>query len=133
MSSFNPNSCMGLEPVPSKEGSWRMAQTGAIVGIDVCKDKLDVALRSAKAAAHFANAADGHRELLKWLVHHGAGKVVMEATAGYEMACRKFLMKAGLEVVVVDPKRVRHFAKSAGQLAKNDAIDAGQGRELERT
>jgi transposase len=115
---------MGLEPVPSKEGSWKMAQTGAIVGIDVSKDKLDVALRSAKAAAIFANNGDGHRELLKWLVHHGAAKVVMEATAGYEMACRKFLMKAGLGVVVVDPKRVRHFAKSAGQLAKNDAIDA---------
>lgn len=124
MSSFNPNSCMGREPVPSKEGSWKMAQTGAIVGIDVSKDKLDVALRSAKAAVIFANDGDGHRGLLEWLVQHGAAKVVMEATAGYEMACRKFLMKAGLEVVVVDPKRVRHFAKSAGQLAKNDAIDA---------
>jgi transposase len=115
---------MGREPVPSKEGSWKMAQTGAIVGIDVSKDKLDVALRSAKAAVIFANDSDGHRGLLEWLVQHGAAKVVMEATAGYEMACRKFLMKAGLEVVVVDPKRVRHFAKSAGQLAKNDAIDA---------
>lgn len=101
-----------------------MAQTGTIVGIDVCKDKLDVALRSAKASSIFANTGEGHRQLLKWLVQHGAAKVVMEATAGYEMACRKFLMKAGLEVVVVDPKRVRHFAKSAGRLAKNDAIDA---------
>lgn len=101
-----------------------MAQTGAIVGIDVCKDKLDVAIRSAKVAATFANNLDGYRELLKWLAPHGAVKAVMEATAGYEMACRKFLMKAGLEVVVVDPKRVRHFAKSAGRLAKNDAIDA---------
>jgi transposase len=101
-----------------------MAQTGAIVGIDVSKDKLDVAMRSAKLAASYANTARGHNELLKWLVQHGAGKVVMEATAGYETACRKFLMKAGLEVVVVDPKRVRHFAKSAGRLAKNDVIDA---------
>ena len=71
-----------------------MAQNGAIVGIDVSKDKLDVALRSAKVAAIFANNGDGHRELLTWLVHHGAAKVVMEATAGYEMACRKVLMKA---------------------------------------
>jgi transposase len=61
---------------------------------------------------------------LKWLARHGAAKVVMEATGGYEMACRKFLMRAGLEVVVVDPKRVRHFARSAGRQAKNDAIDA---------
>jgi transposase len=115
---------MGLEPGPSKEGSWKMAQKGTVVGIDVSKDKLDVAIRSAKAAASFTNNARGCQELLKWLAQRGAGKVVMEATAGYEMACRKFLMKAGLEVVVIDPKRVRHFAKSAGQLAKNDAIDA---------
>ena len=54
-----------------------MAQNGAIVGIDVSKDKLDVALRSAKVAAIFANNGDGHRELLTWLVHHGAAKVVM--------------------------------------------------------
>ena len=124
MSSFNPNSCMGLEPVPSKEGSWKMARNGAIVGIDVSKDKLDVAIWSAKVSARFANNARGWQELLKWLVQHGARKVAMEATAGYEMACRKVLMKSGLEVVVVDPKRVRHFAKSAGRLAKNDAIDA---------
>jgi transposase len=101
-----------------------MAQTGAIVGIDISKDKLDVAIRSAKSAARFANTARGHKELLGWLARHHARKAVMEATAGYEMACRKALMKAGLEVVVVDPKRVRHFAKSAGRLAKNDAIDA---------
>jgi len=124
MSSFNPNSCMGLEPVPSKEGSWKMAQKTLIVGIDVSKDKLDVAIRSVEAASTFGNNAKGHRELLRWLAEHDVGKAVMEATAGYEMACRKFLMKAGLEVVVVDPKRVRHFAKSAGRLAKNDAIDA---------
>lgn len=101
-----------------------MAQTGTIVGIDVSKDKLDVAIRSARVAASFANNRDGYSGLLKWLAPDGAVKAVMEATAGYEMACRKFLMKAGLEVVVVDPKRVRHFAQSAGQLAKNDAIDA---------
>jgi transposase len=124
MSSFNPNSCMGLEPAPSKEGSWKMAQTGAIVGIDVCKDKLDVAIRSAKVAARFANNPAGHKDLLRWLAQHDVRKAVMEATAGYEIACRKALMKADLEVVVVDPKRVRHFAKSAGRLAKNDAIDA---------
>jgi transposase len=32
--------------------------------------------------------------------------------------------EAGIEVRIVDPKRVRSFAKSAGRLAKNDAIDA---------
>ena len=36
----------------------------------------------------------------------------------------KALREAGIEVRIVDPKRVRSFAKSAGRLAKNDTIDA---------
>jgi len=124
MSSFNPNSCMGVKPVPSKEGSWRMAQKGLLVGIDVSKDKINVAIRSAAAAATFADIADGRRELLEWLTRHGVCKAVMEATGGYEQRWARLLAKAGLEVVIVDPKRVRHFAKSAGRLAKNDPIDA---------
>jgi transposase len=124
MPSINPNSCTGLEPAPSKEGSWRMAQKQAVVGIDVSKGTLDAAIRSADLAATFANTVKGRRDLLKWLTDHCVEKAVMEATGGYEISCRKFLARAGLEVVVVDPKRVRHFARSAGQLAKNDPIDA---------
>jgi len=48
----------------------------------------------------------------------------MEASGGYERDWAKALREAGLEVLVVDPKRVRSFAKSAGRLAKNDPIDA---------
>jgi transposase len=48
----------------------------------------------------------------------------MEASGGYERDWAKALREAGLEVRVVDPKRVRSFAKSAGRLAKNDPIDA---------
>src|SRR4029453_14562462 len=44
---LNPNSCKGLEPVPSKEGSWMMAQNDlVVVGIDVAKDKVDAHIRS---------------------------------------------------------------------------------------
>jgi transposase len=48
----------------------------------------------------------------------------MEASGGYEREWRKVLHDAGIEVRIVDPKRVRSFAQSAGRLAKNDAIDA---------
>jgi transposase len=51
-------------------------------------------------------------------------KAVMEASGGYEREWRKVLHNAGIEVRIVDPKRVRSFALSAGRLAKNDAIDA---------
>jgi hypothetical protein len=38
---------MGLEPGPSKEGSWMMAQNGLVVaGIDIAKDKADVSIRA---------------------------------------------------------------------------------------
>jgi transposase len=48
----------------------------------------------------------------------------MEASGGYEKSWAALLRGAGVEVVIADPNRLRHFAKSAGQLAKNDPIDA---------
>jgi transposase len=48
----------------------------------------------------------------------------MEASGGYEQSWAAALRAAGIAVRVVDPKRVRYFAKSAGRLAKNDPIDA---------
>lgn len=100
-----------------------MAQKRKVVGIDVAKAKIDVALRSG-AEAWFANTAEGHRQLLAWLEEQGADRVVMEASGGYERSWARLLREAGLEVAIVDPKRVRHFARSAGKQAKNDAIDA---------
>ncbi len=55
---------------------------------------------------------------------NGVRRAVMEASGGYERSWAEALRAAGLEVVIVDPKRVRHFAKAAGRLAKNDPIDA---------
>lgn len=100
-----------------------MAQKRKLVGIDVAKAKIDAAIRSG-AEASFAHTAEGHRQLLAWLEEHGAGKAVMEASGGYERSWARLLREAGLEVVIVDPKRVRHFARSAGKQAKNDTIDA---------
>ena len=50
--------------------------------------------------------------------------VVMEATGGYEISLAGELQAAGLPVAVVNPRRIRDFAKAAGQLAKTDQIDA---------
>jgi transposase len=100
-----------------------MAQEQVVVGIDVAKEKIDVAIRGG-AEGCFANTPPGHRQLLAWLKEHAVGKAVMEASGGYEKSWTQVLRGAGVEVAIVDPKRVRHFAKSAGQLAKNDPIDA---------
>src|ERR1700720_4857297 len=80
---LNPNSCMGLEPEPSKEGSWMMAQNDLVVaGIDVAKDKVDVCVRSLSLKRTFASTAEGRRELTSWLRRHKVGKAVMEASGG---------------------------------------------------
>ena len=52
------------------------------------------------------------------------GRAVMEASGGYERGWAEALRAAGVDVRIVDPKRVRHFAIAAGRLAKNDRIDA---------
>lgn len=101
-----------------------MAQIRTIVGLDIAKDKIDACIRSASAERTFANTAEDHRELLRWLSEHAVGRAVMEATGGYEQSWAELLEQAGVEVVIVDPRRVRDFAKSAGQRAKNDPIDA---------
>ena len=50
--------------------------------------------------------------------------VILEATAGIELPLAAALAAASLPVVVVNPRRVRDFAKATGKLAKTDALDA---------
>ena len=102
-----------------------MAQNDrVVVGIDVAKDKVDACIRASALRQTCPSTAQGHRRLVAWLRQHQVGKAVMEASGGYERDWRKVLQGAGIEVRIVDPKRVRSFALSAGRLAKNDAIDA---------
>jgi transposase len=116
---------MGLEPGPSKEGSWMMAQNGLVVaGIDIAKDKADACIRSLSERRTFPSTPEGRRQLITWLRKHKVTKAVMEASGGYEREWAKALREKKVEVRIVDPKRVRHFARSAGRLAKNDTIDA---------
>ena len=61
---------------------------------------------------------------MAWLRKHKVGQAVMEASGGYERDWARALREAGIAVRIVDPKRVRSFARSAGRLAKNDPIDA---------
>jgi transposase len=96
-----------------------MTQHTTIVGIDIAKQKVDAAIRSV-ASASFENTAEGKRKLRRYQVD----TAVMEASGGYERGWAKLLRDHGMVARIVDPKRVRHFARSAGRLAKNDPIDA---------
>jgi transposase len=102
-----------------------MAQNDlVVVGIDVAKNKVDACIRAFSLRQTCPSTAQGYRKLVAWLRKHQVSKAVMEASGGYEREWRKKLTKAGIVVRIVDPKRVRSFALSAGRLAKNDAIDA---------
>jgi transposase len=102
-----------------------MAQNDlVVVGIDVAKDKVDACIRAFTLHQTCPSTAQGHRKLIAWLRKHKVTKAVMEASGGYERDWARMLRRADIEVRIVDPKRVRSFALSAGRLAKNDAIDA---------
>jgi transposase len=95
-----------------------------VVGIDVSKAVLDVAVLPSGEVLEFANDASGIEELSQRLQSLAADLVVMEATGGYETAVATALVANGLRVAVVNPRQIRDFAKATGRLAKSDRIDA---------
>ena len=102
----------------------KMAHSEVVVGIDVSKDKLDAQVLEPEQSRQVTSDAVGHRHLIQWAKRLEASAVVMEASGGYERDVARAMRRAGFAVYVVDPKRVRHFAKALGQLAKTDRIDA---------
>ena len=101
-----------------------MTAQDTFVGIDVAKDHLDIAIRPGDTIWRVVNDADGIAALVGRLKHIQPALVVLEATGGYEMAAVTSMLADGLQVAVVNPRKVRDFAKGAGYLAKTDRIDA---------
>ena len=99
--------------------------TQNFVGIDVSKSALDVAVvGSDPTIATVSNDAGGHEKLVSQLTRLSPELIVLEATGGYQHDVTLALAAVGLPVVVVNPRQVRDFARSMGQLAQTDRIDA---------
>lgn len=94
------------------------------VGIDVSKDRLDVAVRSSGEAFIVPRNAAGLELLVARLAELEPRVIALEATGGFETVAAAALSAAGLPVVVVNPAQIRHFAQAVGQRAKTDPIDA---------
>lgn len=101
-----------------------MAQEDVFVGIDVSKARLDVAVLPSGDTFEVANDEDGRRELIRRLRPLGAAAIGLEASGGYERAVLRALVEAGLAGRLVNPLRVRQFARACGTIAKNDRLDA---------
>lgn len=95
-----------------------------VIGVDVCKVRLDVFVSADESVHVFDNDPAGHAALVKLVRDQSADLVVLEATGGLERAFVGHLLSVGLPVAVVNPRQVRDFAKALGRLAKTDALDA---------
>jgi transposase len=101
----------------------RSAMTPVYVGIDVCKERLDVYIHPAAVRLAFANSPEGVKRLKRSLKAHEVALVVMEATGKLHRAAHRSLHAGGLPVAIVNPLRSRLFAEAAGALAKTDRAD----------
>jgi len=98
--------------------------TSSYVGIDVSKDRLDVAVLGKERVWQVENTQEGIVQLVQRLEELQPELIVVEATGGYQRAVVEALFWAGLAVAVVNPARVRQFARAYGLLAKTDKLDA---------
>ena len=92
-----------------------------VIGVDVSKMKLDVALPEKSVTI------DNEPKSIQQLVNRIKSDsviVVMEATGGYESQLVQALHCHDIPLAVVNPRRVRDFAKGIGMDAKTDLIDA---------
>lgn len=101
----------------------------AVIGIDVSKKKLDIALLADGKIKKksLENSAAGHQALLAWLDKANlpkASQVCMEATGVYYEAVATTLHDAGFTVSVVNPGCIKGFGQSENQRNKTDTADA---------
>ena len=94
------------------------------VGIDVSKDRLDVAVYPTGETFAFPRTSAGIEELIERLRPLNAARIGIEATGGFETIVAAGLQAAQLPLVVLNPAQVRNFAKALGQRAKTDPLDA---------
>ena len=101
-----------------------MIDASAVIGIDVSKASLDVALGLDEPVRSFPNEPKGHRELARILKQRKPQRIVLEATGGYERPVLRHLVDRRLPAIRVNPRQVRDFARATGLLAKTDVLDA---------
>lgn len=106
------------------------SKTLKIIGVDVAKRKLDLALGDNRFTTIDNNEQAFKLFLDALAIPFDQLLFVMEATGGYESPFEQYLLTHSISTCVVNPKRVKDYAKAMGKLAKNDRIDAAVIREF---
>jgi transposase len=111
--------------MPSRPSESATSPVVQWVGIDVCKRWLDVHLRPSETSFRVANSAAGIDELTQRLPEPSSvGRIVLEATGGYERTAAVALEQLDYAVALINAKQARNFARAANRVAKTDRIDA---------
>lgn len=105
--------------------SFEQDATSAVyVGVDVCKEWLDIHVLPQAESRRFGNDKVGIRQFKRMLSRLQPDRIVMEATGKFHRPAHRSLSGDGFAVVIVDPWRARQFAGCYGYLAKTDRLDA---------
>lgn len=94
------------------------------IGIDISKTQMDVAVWDNEETWEFENEAAGWQEMVEIAKELKPSLIVVEASGGIEQRVVAELYLEELPIAIVNPTRVRNFARSTGQLAKTDKLDA---------
>ena len=107
-----------------------------VVGIDISKDNFYACIKektadgktTIKGTRTFSNSYDGFKELITWvgkrLKEDSHLRCIMEATGSYYEDLAYFLHDNDIQVSVVLPNKIKHFAKSLNVKTKTDKVDA---------
>jgi len=100
----------------------------AVIGIDVAKERLDVALNVSQHMLFtwVENDPAGYQRLVTWLHKQRVvqAHVCLEATGQYSEGVAEYLYLQGYLVSVVNPARIRHYGNSKLRRNKTDKADA---------
>lgn len=101
-----------------------MATAARVLGIDVSKQWLDVAIMPERTHWRVSNDAAGWAELCQQVQVQAPTWIMLDRAGGYELGVAVALEQAGFTPVLADPLQTRRFAQSRGQRAKTDRVDA---------
>lgn len=116
-----------------------MNQPNSHVGIDTSQDQLDIAIIPSNHFFSVPNTSVGIQEAVDKLLDINPERVLIEATGRLELPFAIAAFNAGLPLVICNAAHVHYFAKSTGQFAKTDKLDAftiakfGQAHQPELT
>ena len=95
-----------------------------VIGLDVSKAWLDGYAPATGRRFRVSNDPAGIEELVQSLGDPAGCLMVLEASGGYERTAHGALVAQGVLAAIVNPKRVRDFARGMGLEAKTDRVDA---------